>query len=149
MGNKIVLFLLGTAIIVLVIDNIRLRYQSVRAKRIAIQAIVDQEIIKDAFEKKNNSAYVLDEERDSYESLIKFLSETRDISFEFIEKCQTVVSEFVDEFDPDCEYFKTYGQAYNIGMPSDKVIEKLSLHLPKLKDLLPSTTPENLDDKIV
>jgi hypothetical protein len=145
MVNKITLFLLGTAIIVLAIDNIRLRYHNVQAKRVAIQAIIDQEIIKDAFDKKIGSSHVVDEERDSYESLIKFLSETRDLSFEFIEKCQTVVDEFVKEFEGDCAYFEKYGQAFNTGMPNDKVVEKLAAHLPKLKDLLPTTEHENLD----
>lgn len=144
MNNRIMIFLLGTVILILVADNIRLRYYNVRSKRTAIQALIDKEIISNVFQEKIGS-HVVDEERDSYESLIKFLGETRDLSFEFIEKCQQTVAEFVAIMEPDCKYYEKYGQAFNPQMPNDKTVEKLALNLPKLKDLLPSETSQNLD----
>jgi predicted RNA-binding protein with EMAP domain len=43
------------------------------------------------------------------ESFIKFLSDSRDSAFDYIEEVQSSLFKFVEKIDPDVSYFKEYG----------------------------------------
>jgi hypothetical protein len=43
------------------------------------------------------------------ESFIKFLSDSRDSAFEYIEEVQSALFKFVNKVNPDISYFKEYG----------------------------------------
>jgi len=67
------------------------------------------------------------------ESFIKFLSDSRDWAFEYIEKTQKTIT-----------YYNKYGAAVE-GMitPHDKALKKISKEIYELKNLL----PEDIDDR--
>ena len=71
----------------------------------------------------------------SKESFIKFLSESRDWAFEYIEEVQTSLNEFVDKVSPDIDYFDQYGV---IGSgPENDALKRISKAFKELKKLLP------------
>jgi len=47
------------------------------------------------------------------ESFIKFLSDSRDSAFEYIEEVQAGISSFVKQVDPEISYFKEYGSQHS------------------------------------
>lgn len=78
------------------------------------------------------------------ESFIKFLSDSRDWAFHYIEEVQTGLKTFIEEVEPDIEYYNKYGPAVE-GMvsPHDKALKNISKQLSVLKKLL----PEESDDR--
>lgn len=78
------------------------------------------------------------------ESFIKFLSDSRDWAFDYIEKTQKTISKFIDEVEPEIEYYKEYGLVLE-GMvpPHDNALKKISKEIVELKSLL----PEDPDDR--
>lgn len=70
------------------------------------------------------------------ESFIKFLSDSRDSAFEYIEEVQSGISDFVSEVDPLINYFDEYGDIMGM-IPNYDGMKKMSIEFKKLKKLLP------------
>ena len=70
------------------------------------------------------------------ESFIKFLSDSRDSAFQYIEEVQTGIGDFVSEVDPLINYFDEYGDIMGM-IPNYDGMKKMSVEFKKLKKLLP------------
>lgn len=72
------------------------------------------------------------------ENFIKFLSDSRDWAFDYIEEVQKGLTNFIEKVEPHIEYYNVYGPAVE-GMvsPHDKALKKISQEFEKLKSLLP------------
>jgi hypothetical protein len=70
------------------------------------------------------------------ESFIKFLSDSRDSAFEYIEEVQSGINSFVSEVDPLINYFDEYGDVMAMT-PNYDNMKKISVEFKKLKKLLP------------
>ena len=75
------------------------------------------------------------------ENFIKFLSDSRDWAFDYIEEVQTGLKKFIEEVSPEIDYYDNYGVAVE-GMlaPHDKALKKISKEFSELKKLLPEDT---------
>ncbi len=78
------------------------------------------------------------------ENFIKFLSDSREWAFGYIEEVQAGLKKFVEEVEPDISYYDQYGSVVE-GMvsPHDKALQKISKEFYELKKLL----PEEIDDR--
>jgi len=78
-----------------------------------------------------------DKER-ANEDFLKFVSDSRDLAYEYIESVQTGLQKFIDEVEPQIEYYDKYGVAVE-GMlvPHDFALKKISSEFKELKKLLP------------
>ena len=74
----------------------------------------------------------------SNEDFLKFVSDSRDWAYQYIEDVQAGLKEFVDEVGPQIEYYNEYGASVE-GMiaPHDFALKKISSEFEKLKTLLP------------
>jgi hypothetical protein len=70
------------------------------------------------------------------ESFIKFLSDSRDSAFEYIEEVQAGISNFVDQVDPEISYFKEYGDIMAMS-PNYNSMKKIANAYEDLIKLLP------------
>ena len=72
------------------------------------------------------------------EDFLKFISDSRDWAYQYIEEVQSGIKSFIDEVGPQIEYYDKYGAAVD-GMvaPHDFALKKISLEFKKLKNLLP------------
>jgi predicted RNA-binding protein with EMAP domain len=70
------------------------------------------------------------------ESFIKFLSDSRDSAFDYIEEVQSGISDFVLQVDPLINYFDEYGDIMGM-VPNYDGMKKISVEFKKLKKLLP------------
>jgi hypothetical protein len=78
------------------------------------------------------------------ENFIKFLSESRDWAFNYIEDVQSVLKKFISEVQPQIDYYNEYGIVVDgIIPPHDFALKKISKELDDLKKLL----PEDIDDR--
>ena len=75
------------------------------------------------------------------ENFIKFLSDSRDWAFAYIEEVQVGLNKFVNDIEPEINYFKKYG---DIGamQPNYYSLKKITEAYEQLKDLLPKEEEE-------
>jgi len=78
------------------------------------------------------------------DGFLKFVSDSRDWAFQYIEEVQEALSEFDKAVAPRFEWSKTYGQAVGDNVHSD-AIKTISEAYDKLKSVLPKNneTPNN------
>jgi hypothetical protein len=75
------------------------------------------------------------------ENFIKFLSDSRDWAFDYIDKVQKGLKNFIDIADKEFAYFDSYG-ILSQGHPHYETMEKISSEYKKLKELLPEETDD-------
>lgn len=76
------------------------------------------------------------------ESFIKFLSDSRDWAFEYIETVQKGLTTFVEKVDKDIEYFEQYGDSVAMK-PNYDSLKNISDAYKELKTLLPEDKVSN------
>ena len=77
------------------------------------------------------------------ENFIKFLSDSRDWAFDYIEEVQTGLNKFIKEVEPELSYYNKFGVVIE-GMvpPHDKALKKISKEFEDLKKLLPEESSD-------
>jgi ABC-type bacteriocin/lantibiotic exporter with double-glycine peptidase domain len=70
------------------------------------------------------------------ENFIKFLSDSRDWAYAYIEDVQTGLQKFVSEIEPEIAYFDEYGLVGD-AYPHYHSMKKISQEYKELKKLLP------------
>lgn len=70
------------------------------------------------------------------ENFIKFLSDSRDWAFGYIEDVQKGLNKFVNDVDSDISYFEKYGEVGS-AYPHYDSMKKISTAYKELKTLLP------------
>ena len=74
----------------------------------------------------------------SNEDFLKFVSDSRDWAYQYIEEVQSGLKSFIDEVEPQIDYYDHYGAAVDGMMaPHDFAMKKISSEFKKLKNLLP------------
>jgi len=78
------------------------------------------------------------DQEESNEAFLKFVSDSRDWAYQYIEEVQSGLKLFIDEAGPQIEYYDKYGSAVD-GMisPHDFALKKISGAYKELKKLLP------------
>lgn len=74
------------------------------------------------------------------ESYIKFITDSRDWAFQYIEEVQTGLKKFADEIEPQLNYFNTYGRA--VPSHNDIALDQITKSFSELKTLLPEENKE-------
>ena len=76
------------------------------------------------------------------ENFIKFLSDSRDWAFDYIENVQTELQKFINNVEPSLKHFDEFGIVVE-GMPLHKDMQVISDNFKELKKLL----PEEINDR--
>lgn len=71
------------------------------------------------------------------ENFIKFLSDSRDWAFEYIEEVQTGLTKFMEKVDGPLSYFDEYGDVVSTNRPDYKSLKTISTAYKELKKLMP------------
>ena len=93
------------------------------------------------FVEKNNFEFKNDNDVHK-ENFIKFLSDSRDWAFEYIEDVQNQLENFIRDIEPEIMYFDEYGVVGD-AYPHYHSMKKISAAYKDLKKLL----PEEVDDR--
>jgi hypothetical protein len=128
MFDFIVFIIVIFVIFSVVFENIRLKNKNIELLFLMTQLKLDNESIK----KK-----ILSNEDIEKDHLINFLSETRELAFNEIEKLQKNIKEFIDIADKEFNYFDEYGILMS-QYPHYNTLKKVSEEYKKLKNLLPN-----------
>jgi hypothetical protein len=70
------------------------------------------------------------------ENFIKFLSDSRDWAFSYIEEVQAELKKFIEEIEPEINYFNEYGDVTSM-QPNYYSLKKISEAYYELARLLP------------
>ena len=75
------------------------------------------------------------------ENFIKFLSDSRDWAFTYIEDVQAELKKFAEEIEPEIDYFKEYGDLASM-QPNYHSMKKIAEAYDKLIKVLPKEEEE-------
>ena len=92
---------------------------------------------------KSNEANFSNDELVHKENFIKFLSDSRDWAFEYIENVQDGLNKFIGEVDSHIEYFDKYGSVLAMNMPDHIALKQISKSYKELKKLMPEDEEVN------
>ena len=106
------------------------------------QLVVLNSTIQEAFEASIQSPISKEDQDIHKENFIKFLSDSRDWAFEYIEDVQKQLENFVRDIEPEIMYFDEYGVVGD-AYPHYHSMKKISSAYKDLKKLL----PEEADDR--
>lgn len=71
------------------------------------------------------------------ENFIKFLSDSRDWAYTYIEDIQEGLTNFVNDVEPEISHFDEYGEALSMSRPDYDSMKNISRAYKELKKLLP------------
>jgi alpha-L-fucosidase len=106
------------------------------------QMVVLNATMREAFETNLQSPVTKEEQDIHKENFIKFLSDSRDWAFEYIEDVQKQLENFIRDIEPEIMYFDEYGVVGD-AYPHYHSMKKISSAYKDLKKLL----PEEVDDR--
>ena len=106
------------------------------------QLVIVNSTMHEAFEAGLQSPISQEDQDIHKENFIKFLSDSRDWAFEYIEDVQKQLEIFVKDIEPEIMYFDEYGIVGD-AYPHYHSMKKISSAYKDLKKLL----PEEVDDR--
>jgi hypothetical protein len=104
--------------------------------------VVLNSTMQEAFEASLQSPVSKEDQDIHKENFIKFLSDSRDWAFEYIEDVQKQLETFIRDIEPEIMYFDEYGVVGD-AYPHYHSMKKISAAYKDLKKLL----PEEVDDR--
>ena len=111
------------------------------SKKVASKLYVDnfalEQYIKLLQDSKSNNT----DQEVHKENFLKFLSDSRDWAFAYIEEVQTGLTEFIEDVKPEIDYFREYGDIISM-QPNYHSMKKISESYDKLIKLLPKEEEE-------
>jgi len=76
------------------------------------------------------------DEQKSNEAFLKFVSDSRDWAYQYIDEVQESLTKFVSDIEPEIAYFDEYGQVGS-AYPHYHSMKKISAAYKELKKMLP------------
>ena len=98
-------------------------------------------IITILLENANNKSASEDKNLNTNEGFVKFLSDSRDWAFAYIEEVQSVLGKFISEVGPEIDYYRNFGQA--VDSPNNESLDKISNAYLELEKVLPKDKKNN------
>jgi hypothetical protein len=136
MINNIVFIVLGTLSISFIIFYSILFKKFIDQKNILAKLVFDNFTLEKLIELQNDKDLQTNESVHK-ENFLKFVSESRDWAFDYIEEVQEGLSKFVNDVDSYIEYFDTYGNVISVERPDYAAMVQISKSYKELKKLLP------------
>jgi uncharacterized membrane protein YvbJ len=119
---------------ILVFKNVQLKVKLSSTTVELIKAHLDKTILSEKlveFSEKKNKL-----EDPSSEAFLKFISDSRDWAYTYIDEVQSSLNKFITDLEPEILYFDTYGDLMG-AEPNYNSMKKISGAYKELKKLLP------------
>lgn len=117
----------------LVFKNVQLRIKLSATTLELLRAHLDKTIISDQLSKMNG---VVVKQDSSSEAFLKFVSDSRDWAYQYIDDVQESLNKFISDIEPEIAYFDEYGLVGD-AYPHYHSMKKISGAYKELKKLLP------------
>jgi len=119
---------------VLVVRNIMLSIKVHSISKELLQSVIDKNILAEKL--FDLSARNLMKEETSSEAFLKFISDSRDWAYQYIDDVQQSLDKFITDIEPEILYFDAYGDLMS-AEPNHNSMKKISVAYKELKKLLP------------
>jgi hypothetical protein len=140
--DSVVVGVLVTIIIYLVYRFFKTRTLFKALSELYMQELADRMLLQ----KKVEELYqdIENAKLEQTDGFLKFVSESRDWAFQYIEEVQAALSEFDKDIVPELQWAKTFGMVSGESAHTN-VLRKISVAYDKLKEVLPkeNQTPNN------
>jgi hypothetical protein len=112
--------------------------QSVKLKKDIAKLFIEKTLLQEYVD-LTKSTKVKEQSDDSIhkEHFIKFLSDSRDWAYQYIEDVQKGLIKFVNDVDADISHFDEYGDVLSVSRPDYPSMKNISKAYKELKTLLP------------
>jgi hypothetical protein len=138
MIKNILLVIFITLSISFAISYCSVLYQLKKVSKDLSKLFIENKIMQEYIDiTKSNNVLKKEDEIVHKENFIKFLSDSRDWAYAYIEEVQTGLNVFVDEVDSYISYFDTYSDVLSVERPDYAAMKQISKSYKNLKKLLP------------
>jgi hypothetical protein len=136
MLDFVIFLIIILLIITLLISVVKLRIKNRKLAASLLQATLDQNILltKLAEELKKKEEVSVEKT----EGFLKFISESRDLAFTYIEAMQEALVKFRDKVGPEIEYMLTYGTVTGDSLQSKSFLKIEKAYEELIKETLPT-----------
>ena len=133
--SNIFMIILGTLTVSFAIAYSVTLYRITKVNQAFAKLFISHESLQD-FISKNNVEFKNDSDIHK-ENFIKFLSDSRDWAFLYIEDVQKALDKFITEVEPEILYFDQYGEVLSTQRPDYISLKKISEAFKELKTVMP------------
>jgi hypothetical protein len=118
----------------LIFKNVTLNIKLSESRMEVIRAHLDKTIISEKLIEVSEKKNKLDDQ--SSEAFLKFVSDSRDWAYQYIDEVQESLNKFITDIEPEILYFDTYGDLMS-AEPNYNSMKKISGAYKELKKMLP------------
>ena len=112
--------------------------QSIKLKKDISKLFIENALLQEYVDLTKSTKTKEDSDESIHkENFIKFLSDSRDWAFSYIESVQKGLTKFVNDVDADVSHFDEYGDALSMSRPDYPSMKNISKAYKELKILLP------------
>lgn len=133
MTNTIIIFI--SLVSVLLLISTFLTFKILKLRKTIKTITVAYSKIEDLISLKQNTELDNDVHKENF---IKFLSDSRDWAYQYIENVQSELEKFVSSVDADIAHFDEYGDVLSMTRPDYVSMKNISQAYKELKKILPS-----------
>jgi hypothetical protein len=133
--SNIFIIILGTLTVSFAIAYSVTLYRITKINQAFAKLFISHESLQD-FISKNNVEFKNDSDIHK-ENFIKFLSDSRDWAFTYIEDVQKALDKFVNDVEPEIIYFEKYGAILSEQRPDYISLKRISEAFKELKSVMP------------
>jgi hypothetical protein len=130
----IVFFIFIIFFLIVLFNNMRLNIKIFSITKRLLQAEIDKNVLSKKLSELSSTDLIKKDQ--SSEAFLKFISDSRDMAYQYIEDTQFVLDKFITEIEPEILYFDEFG-VVGTAYPHYYSMKKISVAYKELKKLLP------------
>ena len=133
---NIVIVALSSAIICFILAYSLSLKKLISLQKLTNKLYVENFTLEEYVKTLNNLKEDKSDQQVHQENFLKFLSDSRDWAFNYIEEVQSGLNKFIGDVEPEINYFKEYGDIGSM-QPNYYSLKKITEAYEELKKLLP------------
>jgi len=141
MIHNIVITILGSSMFCFIVAYAITLRKLISSQKIAGKLYVDNFTLEEYIKTLNNAKEDKTDQQIHQENFLKFLSDSREWAFNYIEEVQSGLNKFINDVEPEINYFKEYGDV-GAMQPNYYSLKKITEAYEELKNLLPKEGEE-------
>jgi hypothetical protein len=141
MNENIIIVALVSAIICFIMAYAITLKKLITSQKLAGKLYVDNFTLEEYIKTIKNLKEDKTDQQIHQENFLKFLSDSRDWAFNYIEEVQSGLNKFVSDIEPEINYFREYGDLMAM-QPNYYSLKKITEAYEELKNLLPKEEEE-------
>ncbi len=138
--KDIFIVVFATLTVCFALSHMLLLKQSIKLKKDISKLFIENTLLQEYVDLTKSTKTKEDSDESIHkENFIKFLSDSRDWAFSYIESVQKGLTKFVSDVDADVSHFDEYGDAISMSRPDYSSMKNISKAYKELKTLLPES----------